>query len=96
MHRGSCLSISPTFCSLAVWCFCYIRPHFRRASLDAVGAWDPFNVTEDADLGLRLARHGYRVGMITRPTYEDAPEKLGNWLPQRTRWFKGWMHLCED
>jgi cellulose synthase/poly-beta-1,6-N-acetylglucosamine synthase-like glycosyltransferase len=65
--------------------------HFRRAALEAVGAWDPFNVTEDADLGLRLARHGYRVGMITRPTYEDAPEKLRNWLPQRTRWFKGWM-----
>jgi cellulose synthase/poly-beta-1,6-N-acetylglucosamine synthase-like glycosyltransferase len=60
--------------------------------LDAVGAWDPFNVTEDADLGLRLARHGFRTGMITRPTYEDAPEKLKNWLPQRTRWFKGWMH----
>jgi cellulose synthase/poly-beta-1,6-N-acetylglucosamine synthase-like glycosyltransferase len=65
--------------------------HFRREALDAVGAWDPFNVTEDADLGLRLARHGYRVGMITRPTYEEAPEKLGNWLPQRTRWLKGWM-----
>jgi cellulose synthase/poly-beta-1,6-N-acetylglucosamine synthase-like glycosyltransferase len=65
--------------------------HFRREALDAVGAWDPFNVTEDADLGLRLARHGYHVGMITRPTYEEAPEKLGNWLPQRTRWLKGWM-----
>jgi cellulose synthase/poly-beta-1,6-N-acetylglucosamine synthase-like glycosyltransferase len=65
--------------------------HFRREALDAVGAWDPYNVTEDADLGLRLARHGYQVGMITRPTYEDAPEKLKNWLPQRTRWFKGWI-----
>jgi cellulose synthase/poly-beta-1,6-N-acetylglucosamine synthase-like glycosyltransferase len=65
--------------------------HFRREALEAAGAWDPFNVTEDADLGLRLARHGYRVDTITRPTYEDAPEKLANWLPQRTRWFKGWM-----
>jgi cellulose synthase/poly-beta-1,6-N-acetylglucosamine synthase-like glycosyltransferase len=65
--------------------------HFRKAALEAAGAWDPFNVTEDADLGLRLARHGYRVDTITRPTYEDAPEKLANWLPQRTRWFKGWM-----
>jgi cellulose synthase/poly-beta-1,6-N-acetylglucosamine synthase-like glycosyltransferase len=65
--------------------------HFRRSALDAVGAWDPFNVTEDADLGLRLARHGYHVGMITRPTYEEAPEKLAYWLPQRTRWLKGWM-----
>jgi hypothetical protein len=73
------------------WCFCYIRPHFRREALEAVGGWDPFNVTEDADLGIRLARHGYRVDTITRPTYEDAPETFSNWLPQRTRWFKGWM-----
>lgn len=65
--------------------------HFRRDALEAAGGWDPFNVTEDADLGIRLARHGYRVGMITRPTYEDAPETFANWLPQRTRWFKGWM-----
>ena len=73
------------------WCACYITPHFRRDALEAAGRWDPFNVTEDADLGLRLARHGYRVDTISRPTYEDAPEKLANWLPQRTRWFKGWM-----
>jgi cellulose synthase/poly-beta-1,6-N-acetylglucosamine synthase-like glycosyltransferase len=65
--------------------------HFRREALEAVGGWDPFNVTEDADLGIRLARHGYRVDTITRPTYEDAPETFANWLPQRTRWFKGWM-----
>jgi cellulose synthase/poly-beta-1,6-N-acetylglucosamine synthase-like glycosyltransferase len=65
--------------------------HFRRDALEAVGGWDPFNVTEDADLGIRLARHGYRVDTITRPTYEDAPENFANWLPQRTRWFKGWM-----
>jgi len=65
--------------------------HFRREALEAVGGWDPFNVTEDADLGIRLARHGYRTGTITRPTYEDAPETFANWLPQRTRWFKGWM-----
>jgi hypothetical protein len=67
--------------------------HFRREALEAVGGWDPFNVTEDADLGIRLARHGYRVGTITRPTYEDAPETFANWLPQRTRWFKGWMRI---
>lgn len=65
--------------------------HFRRAALEAVGAWDPFNVTEDADLGLRLARFGYRSETITRPTLEDAPEALFNWGRQRTRWFKGWM-----
>ncbi|KRA00461.1 hypothetical protein ASD64_00400 [Mesorhizobium sp. Root157] len=64
--------------------------HFRRAALEAVGGWDPFNVTEDADLGTRLARFGYRAATISAPTYEQAPKKLSVWLPQRTRWFKGW------
>ncbi|MCO6389050.1 glycosyltransferase [Aliihoeflea sp. 40Bstr573] len=68
-------------------------PHFRRDALDAVGGWDPYNVTEDADLGLRLTRFGYRIGMITRPTHEAAPADYETWLPQRTRWFKGWMRL---
>ena len=64
--------------------------HFRRAVLENVGGWDPYNVTEDADLGLRLARLGYRTGTIASPTYEDAPTTAKVWLPQRTRWFKGW------
>ena len=64
--------------------------HFRRAALDQVGGWDPFNVTEDADLGVRLARFGYRAETISCPTYEPAPTRFGVWLPQRTRWFKGW------
>ncbi len=65
--------------------------HFRRDVLETVGGWDPFNVTEDADLGLRLWRSGYRTAMLSRPTLEDAPHTLHAWLPQRTRWFKGWM-----
>jgi cellulose synthase/poly-beta-1,6-N-acetylglucosamine synthase-like glycosyltransferase len=64
--------------------------HFRRSALEEVGAWDPFNVTEDADLGLRLLRFGYRTRTITRPTYEAAPDRWGIWVRQRTRWFKGW------
>ncbi|WP_173934843.1 glycosyltransferase [Chelativorans sp. Marseille-P2723] len=64
--------------------------HFRRSVLEGIGGWDPCNVTEDADLGLRLSRHGYNVQTITYPTYEDAPTKFRVWLPQRTRWFKGW------
>jgi cellulose synthase/poly-beta-1,6-N-acetylglucosamine synthase-like glycosyltransferase len=65
--------------------------HFRRDALLAVGGWDPFNVTEDADIGIRLWRHGYDIDFITRPTLEDAPLKVSTWIPQRTRWFKGWM-----
>jgi cellulose synthase/poly-beta-1,6-N-acetylglucosamine synthase-like glycosyltransferase len=65
--------------------------HFRTDVLREVGAWDPHNVTEDADLGMRLARFGYRSVAIAPPTYEEAPAQLGQWLRQRTRWFKGWM-----
>lgn len=65
--------------------------HFRRTALDAVGGWDPHNVTEDADLGIRLSRNGYRCSVIWRPTLEDAPTNLSDWIPQRTRWIKGWM-----
>ncbi|HZQ12171.1 MAG TPA: glycosyltransferase [Pseudolabrys sp.] len=65
--------------------------HFRTEILREVGAWDPYNVTEDADLGFRLARFGYRTGMIASTTYEEAPAGLAPWLRQRTRWFKGWM-----
>ena len=65
--------------------------HFRIEALQRVGAWDPYNVTEDADLGMRLARYGYRTAVITSSTYEEAPGRFAPWLRQRTRWFKGWM-----
>ena len=65
--------------------------HFRRSILVEAAAWDPYNVTEDADLGTRLCRRGYKTGMLSLPTLEDAPTRLAQWLPQRTRWFKGWM-----
>jgi cellulose synthase/poly-beta-1,6-N-acetylglucosamine synthase-like glycosyltransferase len=70
--------------------------HFRRAALEAVGGWDPFNVTEDADLGIRLARFGYRAATIALPTLEEAPADLGPWIRQRTRWFKGWMRPVNE
>jgi cellulose synthase/poly-beta-1,6-N-acetylglucosamine synthase-like glycosyltransferase len=65
--------------------------HFRTHVLRRAGAWDPFNVTEDADLGVRLARLGYRTAMLDSSTYEEAPARFGPWLRQRTRWFKGWL-----
>lgn len=65
--------------------------HFRRSVLEDVGGWDPHNVTEDADLAVRLARNGFRTETITRPTLEAAPDDYATWLPQRTRWFKGWL-----
>ncbi|WP_157017726.1 glycosyltransferase [Mesorhizobium xinjiangense] len=65
--------------------------HFRRDRLIECGGWDPYNVTEDADLGVRFARLGYRCETIEPPTLEDAPEPAGVWIRQRSRWFKGWM-----
>ncbi len=65
--------------------------HFRVRSLVGVGAWDEWNVTEDADLGVRLARFGYRVKALDSDTWEEAPHEFGNWFRQRVRWQKGWM-----
>jgi glycosyltransferase XagB len=65
--------------------------HFPTAVLRQIGAWDSYNVTEDADLGMRLARFGYRSTVLHSTTYEEAPAHFGAWLKQRTRWFKGWM-----
>ncbi|MDI4666571.1 glycosyltransferase [Xanthobacter autotrophicus] len=64
--------------------------HFRRRVLDEVGGWDPFNVTEDADLGIRLARAGWQTRVIASTTFEEAPVTPRAWLGQRTRWLKGW------
>lgn len=66
-------------------------PHFRTAALRSVGGWDAWNVTEDADLGLRLARFGYRIDILDSATGEEAPETLSVWFKQRRRWKKGWM-----
>jgi cellulose synthase/poly-beta-1,6-N-acetylglucosamine synthase-like glycosyltransferase len=65
--------------------------HFRTASLRRAGAWDAFNVTEDADLGVRLARLGLGAATLASLTYEEASLGLGNWLGQRSRWLKGFL-----
>jgi cellulose synthase/poly-beta-1,6-N-acetylglucosamine synthase-like glycosyltransferase len=74
--------------------------HFRTEVLRQCGGWDPFNVTEDADLGYRLARDGYRCDVIGPPTSEEAPITLKAWLSQRSRWIKGhmqtWLVLMRD
>jgi cellulose synthase/poly-beta-1,6-N-acetylglucosamine synthase-like glycosyltransferase len=65
--------------------------HFRTAKLREVGGWDAWNVTEDADLGFRLARFGYRSVTFNSTTNEEAPIRFEAWLKQRSRWMKGWM-----
>ena len=65
--------------------------HFRVETLRRVGAWDAWNVTEDADLGMRLAFAGARVGALASSTAEEAPAEFAAWFRQRVRWQKGWM-----
>ncbi|MEU6245878.1 glycosyltransferase [Glycomyces sp. NPDC047010] len=65
--------------------------HFRIDALRDLGGWDPFNVTEDADLGIRIARRGWDVRMIVSVTEEEANSALGNWIRQRSRWIKGYL-----
>lgn len=74
--------------------------HFRTEALRASGGWDSCNVTEDADIGFRLARDGWEMACIDPPTWEEAPIRLGSWLNQRSRWIKGhlqtWFVLMRD
>jgi cellulose synthase/poly-beta-1,6-N-acetylglucosamine synthase-like glycosyltransferase len=65
--------------------------HFVTATLRDLGAWDPCNVTEDADLGVRLHREGFRTAMIDSTTLEEANSQVGNWVRQRSRWIKGYL-----
>jgi len=65
--------------------------HFRRSVLDELAAWDPFNVTEDADLGVRMHRRGYRTRVVQSITLEEANSDFVNWVKQRSRWYKGYL-----
>lgn len=65
--------------------------HFRTAAVREIGGWDAWNVTEDADLGLRLVRAGYRMSDLPSRTWEEAPIALPAWLRQRSRWIKGYI-----
>jgi len=65
--------------------------HFRTDALRQLGGWDPFNVTEDADLGIRASALGYTVGVVNSTTYEEANRNHHNWVRQRSRWIKGYM-----
>ena len=65
--------------------------HLRREMLQGIGGWDPFNVTEDADLGLRIAASGYRTAVIDSYTLEEANSDPINWIRQRSRWYKGYL-----
>ena len=65
--------------------------HFLTHKLRELGGWDAYNVTEDADLGIRIFMDGYKTAVIDSTTYEEANSRVGNWIRQRSRWVKGYM-----
>ncbi|MFF2484274.1 glycosyltransferase family 2 protein [Paenibacillus sp. NPDC058071] len=65
--------------------------HFKTDVLKKINAWDPYNVTEDADLGVRLYKEGYKTAIVDSRTWEEATSQTGNWIRQRSRWTKGYM-----
>ena len=65
--------------------------HFKLDKLLELGGWDPFNVTEDADLGVRVFEKRYKVGVVNSTTFEEANNEFFNWIRQRSRWIKGYM-----
>jgi cellulose synthase/poly-beta-1,6-N-acetylglucosamine synthase-like glycosyltransferase len=65
--------------------------HFPTRSLRELGGWDVYNVTEDADLGMRIFMAGLKTAVIDSTTFEEANSRLGNWIRQRSRWVKGYM-----
>jgi cellulose synthase/poly-beta-1,6-N-acetylglucosamine synthase-like glycosyltransferase len=65
--------------------------HFVTRELIELGAWDPYNVTEDADLGIRLNKAGFKTAIVDSTTYEEANSELNNWVRQRSRWVKGYI-----
>lgn len=65
--------------------------HFRRLALEAAGGWDPYNLTEDCDVGMRLWRRGFRTGALDSISYEEATTTLSSWIRQRSRWMKGFI-----
>ncbi|MGE2718282.1 glycosyltransferase [Mycolicibacterium celeriflavum] len=65
--------------------------HLKRSILDRIGSWDPHNVTEDADLGLRIAASGFHTAVLDSQTLEEANSDPINWIRQRSRWYKGYL-----
>jgi cellulose synthase/poly-beta-1,6-N-acetylglucosamine synthase-like glycosyltransferase len=65
--------------------------HFRRSVLEEIGAWDPYNVTEDADMGMRLARSRFNIEILNSVSREEATTSISAWIGQRTRWIKGFI-----
>ena len=70
--------------------------HFKVKELFEIGKWDGYNMTEDAELGVRIAKAGYKIAYLNSITSEECPKTIYAWIKQRTRWIKGFMQtFCE-
>ena len=65
--------------------------HFLTEKLRELHGWDAFNVTEDCDLGVRLADMNYQTRILDSTTWEEACSETGYWVRQRSRWIKGYI-----
>ncbi len=65
--------------------------HFRISAIKDIGGWDPYNVAEDCDIGIRLRRNGYRTSILDSMSKEEATSDINSWIKQRTRWMKGFI-----
>jgi len=69
---------------------------FRSRTLRDVDLWDPSALTEDADLGIRLAAHGARIAVRFEEalaTQEETPLGLRAFVRQRARWDQGFIQV---
>lgn len=70
--------------------------HFKTEKLIELGGWDGYNMTEDAEISVRIVKAGYKIFVLNSITEEECPITIQSWLKQRTRWFKGFMQtFCE-
>jgi cellulose synthase/poly-beta-1,6-N-acetylglucosamine synthase-like glycosyltransferase len=67
---------------------------FARPLLEQIGGWDEYNLTEDADVGIRLSALQEPIRIVYDDRYvtrEETPPTLGHFVKQRTRWSQGFL-----
>lgn len=65
--------------------------HFKVKELKKIGFWDSYNVTEDAELSIRIYSNNYKIKMLDSLTLEESPIEMIAFIKQRSRWIKGFL-----
>lgn len=69
---------------------------FKKAYLQKIGGWDEECLTEDADVGIRLAVAGAKTSIVydeRHATQEETPSSVSEFVRQRTRWNQGFIQI---